>query len=300
MNPLPDERALQTPEEEEFVQSLIALDEAISRSGSASTGSSNSLSNGDSERLGKSVRCMKLLRQMGHLRRNSDSSLSGERTATPVSPLFSDAADSEKRFPLQLGRFKLHGELGQGAYGAVFLAHDPEMSRFVALKIPHPQVFSRADLQARFKQEARAAGVLDHPNIVPVFETGSIGPILYLASAYSPGINLQVWLENQSLPIEHCQAASVIAKLAEAVHHAHERGVFHRDLKPANVILQRSRPVAESAEDTAFADRDALIREISALELSDLTPRITDFGLAKTLGRSSLATMSGAILGTPS
>ena len=198
----------------------------------------------------------------------------------------------------QLGRFQLRRLLGQGAFGMVFLAADPQLGRDVALKVPRPEALLTGELRERFVREARAAAGLDHPNLVPVYEASAVGPLCYIASAYCPGITLTEWLRDRSEAVPLRQAAELTATLAEAVQHAHERGVVHRDLKPSNVLLQR-RPRERTADaDSAASGPDAAF---------DFVPRITDFGLAKLTaetppppGEEGARTQSGAVLGTPS
>src|SRR5439155_2484867 len=180
-------------------------------------------------------------------------------------------------------------ELGRGGFGIVYLAHDEELGRAVALKVPRVDALADPVLRARFQQEARAAAGLDHPNVVPVYEAGEVGPFCYIALAYCPGSNLADWLKQQNEPVPYPQAAALVATLAAAVQHAHERGILHRDLKPSNILLEWSREPEASA--TALA---------SGSRLHDATPKITDFGLAKFTGGDGGPTQSGAVLGTPS
>jgi WD40 repeat protein len=189
--------------------------------------------------------------------------------------------------PNHLGRFEIQRELGRGGFGIVFLAYDPSVGRQVALKLPRSDVLVSPEVRVRFHHEARAAAGLDHPNIVPVHEAGEIGAVCYIASAYCPGITLAEWLRGRTEPVGVRPAAELLATLADAVHHAHSRGVLHRDLKPANVLLQ-------------IADCRLQIEQSAILNLQSAIPKITDFGLAKL--QESLdptVTPSGAILGTP-
>ena len=147
----------------------------------------------------------------------------------------------------RIGRFEIIEQLGQGGYGLVFLAYDTELDRQVALKVPRPESIMTVELRTRFLREGKAAGLLNHPNIVPVFEVGRAGAVCYLVSRYVDGIPLSAWMANQDAACEADTAAAMVAKLADAVQHAHSRGVIHRDLKPANVILE-----SVSLDDTAI------------------------------------------------
>lgn len=194
-----------------------------------------------------------------------------------------------------LGRFRVERELGRGGYGAVFLATDLELDRQVAVKIPHPEALITAELRRRFFNEARAAAHLSHANIVPVFETGRAGAICFIAFAYCPGPTLEQWLRARREPVAVELAARIIATLAEAIQHAHGRGVLHRDLKPANVLIEN---VAADARDQEMPANEANGRE-SADQCFVRRLRIADFGLAKFLDSDSSHTRTLAIVGTP-
>jgi WD40 repeat protein len=131
-------------------------------------------------------------------------------------------------------------------------------------------------------REARAAAGLDHPNIVPVYEAGELGPITYIAAAYCEGLSLADWLKAQQQPVPVRGAARVIATLAGAVQHAHEHGILHRDLKPGNIILQT--PAAAG---------------IASGDLFSRIPRVMDFGLAKLAAEDGDQTHSGTPIGSP-
>lgn len=183
--------------------------------------------------------------------------------------------------PAQLGRFLIRRELGRGGFGIVFLADDPTLNRPVALKVPRPEALARPDLRQRFLREARITAGLDHPNIVPVYETGEIGAVCYIASTYCPGVNLATWLKQRPGPMDPHAAARLIAAVTDAVQYAHTQGILHRDLKPSNILLV---PVPEGSE---------------TLDGLAFVPRLTDFGLAKLKAAEEDATSSGVLLGTP-
>ena len=180
----------------------------------------------------------------------------------------------------RIGRYEVLAELGAGGFGIVYRAWDPLIEREVALKVPRPELLASPEMQMRFEQEARAAAKLDHPHIVPVLEAGQADLLPYIASAFYAGETLSVWLKEHREPIAFRTAAELVRKLADAVAHAHARGVLHRDIKPGNVLLVRN---SENA---------------NAAVLDDYSPRLMDFGLAKIAGAACEMTQTGAVLGT--
>jgi len=188
----------------------------------------------------------------------------------------------ELQLPKAIGRFRIVRQLGTGGFGVVFLAEDPQLNRQVALKVPHVVWLLAKTTRQHFLREAEAAARVNHPGIISVYEIGQDGPVTYIASEYCPGPSLTAWLHNRSKAIPIREAAQLVAKLATAMHHAHTRSVLHRDLKPGNILLSH-----KSGESTSLS-----------AELSDVTPKIADFGLAKLVERSSDQTRTGAILGT--
>jgi hypothetical protein len=167
----------------------------------------------------------------------------------------------------QLGRFQLRELLGGGAFGRVYRAYDPRLDRDVALKVLNEARPNGRHLE-RFFREARAAAQLDHPHIVPLHDAGRDRDCCWIAYQYVAGHSLARMCEAGILPVE--KSARVVRSLADALDHAHRRGVCHRDVKPANVIID-----------------------------PEGRPRLTDFGLAKRLDVHSNLTKEGAIVGTP-
>ena len=169
------------------------------------------------------------------------------------------------------GRYRILRELGQGSMGSVYLAHDTQLDRKVALKIPKLRESRDATRTQRFFREARAAATLRHPNICPVYDIGEIDGKRYIAMAYIKGRPLSAFIKRQK-PQPVRRIASTLRKLARALQEAHNQGIIHRDLKPDNILIDDNRQ-----------------------------PIIMDFGLARQLGNEDDArlTTSGAIVGSP-
>ncbi|QEG35963.1 serine/threonine-protein kinase [Bythopirellula goksoeyrii] len=180
-----------------------------------------------------------------------------------------DQSHATQRAPplSQLGRFELVERLGVGSFGSVWKARDKELDRMVAIKIPRQGMMTTEEKE-RFFHEARAAAQLQHPNIVSVHEVGSEGESIYIVSDFVHGFTLSDWLTDQKLTGR--EAAELCAKVAEAVHYAHEQGVIHRDLKPANIMID-----------------------------GDREPHLMDFGLARRDIGEMTVTIDGQLLGTP-
>ncbi len=132
----------------------------------------------------------------------------------PVEPKAdTETGPPEVAGPAQFGRFQIRKTLGQGGFGVVFLAWDPALRRLVALKVPQPETLVTPEARKRFLREAHAAAGLDHPNIVPVHESGSVGTVAYLASTYCLGPTLAEWLASQSRPVPPHDVAHLGATL---------------------------------------------------------------------------------------
>ncbi|MEL7499720.1 MAG: serine/threonine-protein kinase [Planctomycetota bacterium] len=180
--------------------------------------------------------------------------------------------------PKTIGRYKILGSAGRGGFSEVFHAIDIDLERHVALKVP--LIAGRQDCEFRFEREARLAALLTHPQIVPVYEYGSVGQIDFIAYAWVDGETLGDWLDRHDDPVDMKLAAKIVAALASAIHFAHQRGVIHRDLKPANILIDQS----EVNRDKPLEDRT----------------RITDLGLSRQLSENNQRlTQTGQAIGTP-
>jgi tetratricopeptide (TPR) repeat protein len=167
------------------------------------------------------------------------------------------------------GDYDLLRELGHGGMGVVYEAQQRSLDRRVALKmIRAGQFATESDLQ-RFQNEARAVAHLDHPHIVPILEVGEHQNGHYFSMKLIAGGSLDKQLP--AFTADPRAAARLVATVAQAIHHAHQRGILHRDLKPANVLVD-----------------------------AEGQPHVTDFGLARRVEGDSSLTQSGAIVGTPS
>jgi WD40 repeat protein/tRNA A-37 threonylcarbamoyl transferase component Bud32 len=180
--------------------------------------------------------------------------------------------------PRQLGRFLLLERVGLGSFGAVWRAHDTELDRVVALKIPHPGLFSLPVERERFHREARAAAQLRHPGIVTVHEVQTLDGLPVIVADFIEGRSLRDLLAQRRLTFR--EAAALVADVAEALDYAHGLGLVHRDIKPANIMIEQD--PAESGA-TGSVGR----------------PLVMDFGLALRPEDELTLTLDGHVLGTP-
>jgi serine/threonine protein kinase len=155
------------------------------------------------------------------------------RTVLPF-PLAGEASA-----PSQLGRYRILGRLGAGSFGIVYKGYDDELRRAVAIKMPHRhRVGTPADVEA-YLTEARTLANLHHPSIVPVYDAGRTDDgLCYVVYQFIEGSDLQARLRQGRPPL--AEAVEIAARVAEALHHAHGRGLVHRDIKPANILLDAS------------------------------------------------------------
>ena len=167
-----------------------------------------------------------------------------------------------------LGRYEIVAELGKGAMGVVYRARDPMLDRTVAIKTVNRSLddTEMAEYEARFYQEAKAAGGLNHPNIVTVHDIGKSNNVVYMAMEFLEGRELRTFM---GTPLAPGRAVEIAAQVAEGLAYAHSHGVVHRDVKPANIMI-----------------------------LASGTAKITDFGIAR-LRSSGVQTQTGVVLGSP-
>lgn len=168
----------------------------------------------------------------------------------------------------KVGRYEITGELGRGAMGVVYKALDPTIGRTVALKTMRldGHGMESGELVRRFQNEARAAGLLSHPNIVTIYDAGEVDGIFYIAMEYIEGTTLDhVLAERQILDAD--EIVRISREICKGLDYAHAHGIIHRDVKPANIMLTAAGSV-----------------------------KIMDFGIAKAGGSM---TSTGQVLGTP-
>ncbi len=169
-----------------------------------------------------------------------------------------------------LGRYKVVSEIGQGAMGVVYKAVDPIIDRTVAIKTINLNL-SRQELEEyeqRFQQEIKAAGRLNHPNIVTIYDVGKTEQVAYMAMEFLEGHELKDMIASGNLPPTD-QVVDIISQVADGLWFAHQQDIVHRDVKPSNIMVMKGG-----------------------------IAKITDFGIAR-LPNSAVKTMTGLILGSP-
>ena len=173
--------------------------------------------------------------------------------------------------PQRLGKYPITDVIGKGAMGVVYRGYDPVIKRPVAIKTIRKELIDDEDktetLSGRFRREAQAAGTLNHPGIVAVYEYGEDEQHAFIAMELVEGSSLREYLANGSDFDEH-DSVSIMAQLLDALQFAHEHAVWHRDIKPANIMVMRNGRI-----------------------------KLTDFGIARI--ESADRTKTNVIMGTP-
>ncbi len=161
----------------------------------------------------------------------------GSESQPPAADDPTDAVDeAPHELPERIGRYAIKKVLGRGGFGLVYLGHDDELNRPVAIKVPHADRMARPEDAQAYLAEARMVAQLDHPNIVPVYDVGSTdASACYVVSRFVEGSDLAARIKQQRL--SPTESAELIATVAEALHYAHTRQLVHRDIKPANILL---------------------------------------------------------------
>ena len=188
-----------------------------------------------------------------------------------VLPASTQGAKKSARSPTghpNFENYEILEELGRGGMGVVYKARDTKLDRNVALKMVLSGKFATEEELQRFQLESESAARLDHPGIVPIYETGQVNGNHFFSMKLVEGDSLLSRLDEYKS--DHRSACELIAKIADAVHHAHQRAVLHRDLKPANILVDE-----------------------------EGQPAITDFGLAKRTDADRELTQTGLVMGTP-
>jgi serine/threonine-protein kinase len=191
---------------------------------------------------------------------------STERDATTVAVSGQPSRGTRIRY---FGDYELLDEIAHGGMGVVYCARQISLNRPVALKMIRAGAFASVEDIQRFHAEAEAAAALDHPHIVPIYEVGEHEDQRFFSMKLIEGGSFAGRIA--SLKSRPRDAAALMATVARAVRHAHQRGILHRDLKPSNILID---PEGQ--------------------------PHVTDFGLAKRVDSDSGLTLSGAVVGTPS
>jgi hypothetical protein len=175
----------------------------------------------------------------------------------------------DEPLPSQIGRFRIDGILGSGGMGTVYRAHDPQLDRAVAVKVPHFDVPPSARVMAmqRFLREARVAARVRHAHVCPIHDVGEVDGRPYVVMAFIEGQSLRHLLK--SGPLEPVRAADLVAKIALGLEAIHKEGIVHRDVKPANILIDTSGH-----------------------------PYLADFGLARPMNDKEPLTQQGQIVGT--
>ena len=187
--------------------------------------------------------------------------------------------------------YTVQRELGRGGMGVVYLAHQEGLERLVAIKML-PQGAEAERTMQRFQTEAEVIARLQHPNLIQIYEVGTVDGRPFFSMEYVPDGTLEEQLRGKTLAPR--EAARLIQILATAMHEAHRCGVVHRDLKPGNILLRRE---GDGTEDATLASGVWLATAAEAP--ASFCPKITDFGLAKRLGEAEGLTLTHSVLGTP-
>ncbi len=170
-------------------------------------------------------------------------------------PAVEGSGGSPNGDPSKIGRYTILGRLGQGGFGRVYLAHDDDLDRPVAIKAPNPERIAHPEDVEAFLVEARTLAKLDHSNIVPVFDVGRAADgLCFVVSKLIEGSDLAARIRQARPPFR--DSAELVATIASALHYAHTRGLVHRDIKPANILIDASGKPCVADFGLALRDED--------------------------------------------
>jgi len=167
----------------------------------------------------------------------------------------------------EIGKYKILGQIGEGAMGVVYRALDPVLNRAVAIKVMSDSLARDTDLRGRFLREAQSAGSLQHPNVITIYDFGEVDGHPYIAMEFVEGADLNDIIERNT-PLTLLEKLDVLIEVLNGLAYAHKRGIVHRDIKPANIRIDE-----------------------------DGRARVMDFGIAHLT--SSNMTRTGVMVGTP-
>ncbi|WP_372364477.1 protein kinase [Candidatus Uabimicrobium sp. HlEnr_7] len=196
-----------------------------------------------------------------------DTVLRQENLSAPL--VANDSPPASKKQIKTIGRYRVQRKLGEGNMGEVFLVHDDNLQRDIALKLISSNVKNSKNIE-RFRREARAVAQLNHPNIVGILEQGEVDDNIYFTMQYVEGQSLEEYLEkNKRMSLR--KSIEIIVKVSKALHSAHQKKIIHRDIKPGNIMLDKKGE-----------------------------PFIMDFGLARDIDDENKVTKTQSFAGTPS
>jgi Protein kinase domain len=182
--------------------------------------------------------------------------------------------DPDPRVGRELAGYRIERVLGRGGMSIVYLAEHLRLHRKVALKVLSPELSEDEAFRTRFIRESEAAASLDHPNIIPIFEAGEVGTVLYIAMRYVKTTDLAVLVAEEG-PLDPHRVVSIIEQAASALDSAHVEGLVHRDVKPANLLIATH--AGPGGADHVY---------------------LSDFGLTKRQATKSGLTRTGSFMGT--
>ena len=176
---------------------------------------------------------------------------------------------------IRIAGYRIEARLGRGGMGEVYRAVQLSLDRRVALKVLPPKLAADDVFRRRFLRESRIAASIDHPSIIPIYETGEDGGLLYIAMRYVDGMDLSTLLRREGRLVP-ARAVAIMAQVASALDAAHARGLVHRDVKPGNILL--APPVFDGDAEHVY---------------------LVDFGLARSDSDDRSLGGAGSFLGTP-